>query len=81
MYDITKSSQEMKNFLLARLKSDCEYYLNYGNRSSNVLWSKEEKSHIEDMKILYNSLEENPNWITMEDINKYGELMGVNNND
>ena len=35
--------------LLDRLRSDCEYYLNYGNRHPKSLWAGDEKLQIEFM--------------------------------
>ena len=81
MFDIKNCSKEMKYQLLRRMQSDCKYYLGFGNRSPKRLWSGNEKDHITDMKEIYNNLEIKPEWITIEEINKYGELMGVNNND
>lgn len=63
--------------MLDRFRSDCEYYLNHGNRSSKVLWSQDEKQHIENMKDLYNSFGENdkPEWLTWEQILDYERRM------
>ena len=45
--------------LLDRLRSDCEYYLNYGNRHPNTLWAGDEK----------------PEWLTMDKILEYSKRM------
>ena len=65
--------------LLGRLKSDCEYYLNFGNRSTRRLWAGNEKAQIEKMIALYNSFseEEKPQWLTMEEILEYSKKMNV----
>jgi hypothetical protein len=55
--------------------SDCEYYLNYGNRNKKILWAGDEKEHIENMLLIYNSFDEKPEWLTIEQIEKYKELM------
>lgn len=41
--------------LLGRLQSDCEYYLNYGNRHPKSLWAGDEKLQIEFMIKLHDS--------------------------
>ena len=41
--------------LLDRLRSDCEYYLNYGNRHPKSLWAGDEKLQIEFMIKLHES--------------------------
>ena len=44
--------------LLDRLRSDCEYYLNYGNRHPKSLWAGDEKLQIEFMIKLHESFKE-----------------------
>lgn len=61
--------------MLDRMKSDCEYYLGYGNRSSKYLWAKEPKQHIEIMKAIYNRLDPKPEWLTIDKINEYEKNM------
>ena len=61
--------------MLDRMKSDCEYYLGYGNRSSKYLWGKEPKQHIEIMKAIYNRLDPKPEWLTIDKINEYEKNM------
>lgn len=68
----------MNNYmLLGRLKSDCEYYLGYGNRCKNRLYYRDEQEHINKMKELYNHFadDEKPEWLTWEQILHYEELM------
>jgi NAD(P)H-flavin reductase len=62
---------------LDRLKSDCDYYLGYGNRNKKNLWYKDEKEHINKMKELYNSFPDNnkPEWLTYEHILNYEKEM------
>lgn len=71
-----------KNFtyeyqLLDRLKQDCEYYLGNGNRNPKYLWDGNELLQIEKMRELYNGFPDDlkPEWITIDDINKYEEKM------
>lgn len=47
--------------LLGRLQSDCEYYLNYGNRHPKSLWAGDEKLQIEFMIKLHDSFKEDEN--------------------
>lgn len=61
--------------MLDRMKSDCEYYLGYGNRSSKYLWGEEPKQHIEIMKAIYNRLDPKPEWLTIDKINEYEKNM------
>lgn len=63
--------------LLGRLQSDCEYYLNEGNRNTKRLWAGNEVNQIRKMKEIYNSIpkDKKPKWITYEDILRYEKLM------
>lgn len=63
--------------LLGRLQSDCKYYLGYGNRCKNCLWSGNEKDQIKKMKEIYNNLPEDgkPEWLTYEEILNYEKEM------
>lgn len=68
---------EYNYMLLDRLKSDCEYFLGYGNGSERHLWAGNIDDQIAKMKELYNSFtdDQKPEWITMEDINNYEKEM------
>lgn len=67
----------MKYMLLSRMQSDCEYYLGFGDRCAKYLWGLNEEKHIKYMVLLYNLLEEKPEWISKEEIIRYGlELTG-----
>lgn len=68
---------EYNYMLLDRLRSDCEYFLNYGNGYEPNLWAGDIDSQISKMKKLYNSFadDEKPEWITIEDINNYEKKM------
>lgn len=71
------ADDSFKYKLLDRMKQDCGYYLGYGNRQKQCLWSLDEIKHIENMKALYNSFPEDgkPEWLTMEDIEKFEKEM------
>lgn len=70
---------ENKNnyMMLDRLRSDCDYFLGNGNGFLGHLYYKDVNRHIDEMKKIYNSFteEEKPDWITLEDIDKYQENM------
>ena len=63
--------------MLDRLKSDCNYYLGYGNRHPSRLIDNSVATHIEEMRRRWNAFPEDakPEWLTMEDINKYEKEM------
>jgi len=63
--------------MLGRLKSDCEYYLGYGQRYEGHLWAKSVSGQIEEMKRLWNTLPSDgkPKWLTMEQIDEYEKQM------
>lgn len=77
MQDILKADDRFRYMMLDRFRQDCEYYLNNGGRSSNVLWSKDEKQHIQNMKDLHNSFDkkDKPEWLTWEQILEYEARM------
>ena len=66
---------EYNYMLLDRLRSDCEYFLGNGNRNEKHLWAGSVDAQINEMKKIWNSLKEKPEWLTMEDINNYEKLM------
>jgi hypothetical protein len=63
--------------MLARLQSDCNYYLGFGNRHEKHLWAGNVADHINEMKKLWNSLpaDAKPEWITMQQIEIYEKDM------
>jgi hypothetical protein len=72
--------------LLARLKSDCDYYLGNGNRNLKHLWAKNEHDHIHEMKGLFDSFSDAErrdfnidDWISREMISSYeSSMLGSN---
>lgn len=72
-----KVDNKFNYMMLDRLRSDCEYYLNYGNRSENVLARGSVDAQISEMKRIWNSLPQDgkPNWLSMEDILDYERQM------
>ena len=61
--------------LLYRLKSDCDYFLGNGNGYEGHLWAKSVDKQIAKMRELYDQLEEKPEWLTSEDIDRYERKM------
>lgn len=70
-------TQESRYRLLSRLKSDCDYFLgnNGRNRQNKHLWAGSVEEQIVQMRKLYNSLEDKPEWLTEDDIDHYEERM------
>ena len=68
---------EQKYQLLERMKSDCEYYLNGGQKQVKYLWSQSVDQQIQDMKDLLFSIprENRPEWLTYYDIQNYSAKM------
>lgn len=75
--DILQCDKMFRYQLLGRLKSDCEYYLGYGNRNVKRLWAGNEEQQIDFMINLHNSFEEieKPEWLTMKEIVEYSKKM------
>lgn len=69
------TDSEYQYMLLDRLKTDCEYFLGNGNRNEKHLWAGSVDAQIKEMKKIWNSLKEKPEWLTMEDINNYEKLI------
>ena len=64
--------------MLDRLRSDCKYYLGYGNRSANALWARgDEAGQILHMAALYQSFpdDKKPEWLTADDIESFAVQM------
>ena len=75
--DIVNRDLRFRYMLLSRLQSDCDYYLNYGNRFPGCLWAGNEQRQIEAMIKLHESFnkDEKPEWLTMEEILEYDKKM------
>lgn len=61
--------------ILDRMRGDCDYFLNYGNRCITHLWANNPAEQIEYMKTIWNYLEVKPVWLTMEQIENYEKQM------
>lgn len=68
--------------MLSRLQMDCDYYLGWGNRNAKHLWANDEREQINEMKALWNKLDNDkkPTWLTMETILNYEKQMLENSN-
>ena len=62
-------------FLLSRLKADCDYFLGAGGRAEKHLWAGSVREQIAKMRELYAALPDEPEWLTMEDIDRYAQRM------
>ena len=68
---------EHEYLLLSRLKADCDYFLGAGGRAEKHLWAGNVSGQIAKMRELYASLPEKPEWLTMEDIDRYESQMAA----
>ena len=68
---------EFGYMLLGRLENDVKYYLGFGNRHPKHLWGTTTEKHIAYMKLIYDNLSQKPEWLSLEQIEKYAEEMGV----
>lgn len=68
-------NSEYLYMLLDRLKSDCDYFLGYGNRNEKYLWGLNVSDHVAEMEEIYNYLGEKPEWLTIGQINEYKKQM------
>lgn len=61
--------------LLARLKADCEYFLDAGNGNEDKLWAKNIDEQISEMENIYDRLPVKPEWCTRTEIAKFEKEM------
>lgn len=76
-YDPDYKELSIQYMFLDRLRSDCEYYLGYGDRSPRYLHEQDERLHIEEMKRIYDLFPDDmkPEWLSLEDIEEYERKM------
>jgi len=77
---VTKYEEDPNRFnymMLARLRSDCDYYLGYGHRYKGIVSGKNGIDTIAEMKKLWNDLPSDgkPEWLSMKDIEEYEQEM------
>lgn len=63
--------------LLDRLRKDCDYYLNAGERAEKHLWAGSVEKQIAKMRELYAALPEKPEWLSEQDIDRYEQQMTI----
>lgn len=76
--DNEPTKEEKFNYMmLARLKSDCEYFIGYGGRNAKNLWAGNVPDQIEEMKRLHDSFssDKKPEWLSYDEILKYETSM------
>lgn len=76
-YNLLNSNDAPKfqYMLLGRLKSDCDYFLGYGNRNEKYLWALNAAEQIKIMRALWLWLPVKPEWLSMGQINEYAKEM------
>lgn len=74
---LLKGNSQFRYQMLSRMKSDCDYYLGYGNRNERHLWANSVEKQLDYMQKIYDSFPDDmkPEWLTQEDINRYREKM------
>ena len=77
--DVSKWRDEYKYQMLGRFIEDCEFFINHGNRYEKRLWAGNIKDHIKYMKEVYRLVPKKPEWLSLEEIERYEILM--NNTD
>ena len=77
--DLLSKDDTFRYMMLDRLKTDCNYFLGNGNRNEKHLWAGDVDKQIKLMKDLYNSFEEKPEWISMQDIENFEKQMKETN--
>lgn len=77
MKEILASSAEHRYGMLARMQSDCKYFLGMGNRYEKYLWAGNVATHIANMKAIWDSFpaKAKPEWLSMEEIKRYENRM------
>lgn len=69
----SSNDQQFEYMLLDRLRTDCNYFLKHPHEKH--LWAGSIDGQIEKMKELYDTLKIKPEWLSMEDINRYEKEM------
>ena len=72
---LQQSAPQNNYTLLSRLKADCDYFLGAGGRAEKHLRAGNVDGQIAKMRELYTALPEKPEWLTMEDIDRYAQRM------
>lgn len=75
---IETTEESYKYQLLDRMRTDCDYFLGYGNRCKQRLWAESIENQIAFMGIIYSLLSEKPKWLNLADIAQYEAAMKSN---
>ncbi len=67
--------QQHTYMMLDMLRSRVEYFLGYGKGHLKHLSGESIDYHINEMKDMWNSLKDKPDWLTMEQISMYDQRM------
>ncbi len=72
-----ESPYRFNYMMLAKMQSDCDYYLVWGNRNNSRLWDGSVLSHISEMKRIYDSFpcDQKPEWLSLDGILEYEKKM------
>lgn len=73
--DLLAADHSRSYMLLSRLVSDCEYFLGFGGANEGDLWARSIDAQVSKMREAYDSLPIEPEWLTREQIDDYGERM------
>ena len=71
---IIRGGERFCCMFLDRLRSDCNYFLSYGNANEKDLWAGDVNSHMDLMEDIYTAVfadNEIPLWLTMKEIREY----------
>lgn len=71
------TNYEFEYQMLARLKSDCDYFLGPGGKHTKFLWALDVNAQIDAMKTLWKKLPIKPEWLTWDKILDYEQKMTV----
>ena len=74
-YKLAGYAVEFYYQFLARLLSDCKYFLGAGNRYNGVLWAHEPTAQLRIMRAIYAILPEKPEWTSLDQINRIEAAM------
>lgn len=79
--EILSGDTKYQYMLLGRMQMDCKYYISNKDKVNDLegiskhLWAGTPEKQIEYMKAIWNNLEEKPEWLSMEDIEKFEKEM------
>jgi lysozyme family protein len=71
-------NNNLKYMLVAKMQARLEYYLNFGQRSKNVI--NEIDEFIKEFEELYNSLPQEPLWLSRTLLEKYKKQLAKKDN-